>query len=88
MRQSYHYLEKSFRLRVPLEKSLSKIPWVIFFVVGVQFHFLAVIFPEIRDYNIHIIGISIAVISAILILILYTVNRRNGQKMSDLESLR
>ena len=71
-----------------LDNSLNKIPWVIIFVVGVQFHFLAVIFPEIRDYNIHIFGISLAVISAALILILYTVKRRQEEKMSKMESLR
>ncbi len=70
-----------------LEDSLNKIPWVIVFVVGVQFHFLAVIFPEIRDYNIHVFGISLAVISAALILILYTVKSCQQEKMSDLESL-
>ena len=71
-----------------LDDSLNKIPWVIVFVVGVQFHFLAVIFPEIREYNIHVFGISIAVISAALILILYTVKRRQQEKMSKMESLR
>ena len=71
-----------------LDDSLNKIPWVIVFVVGVQFHFLAVIFPEIRDYNIHVFGISLAVISAALILILYTVKRRQEEKISDLESLK
>ena len=71
-----------------LDDSLNRIPWVIVFVVGVQFHFLAVIFPEIRDYNIHVFGISLAVISAALILILYTIKRRQQEKMSDLESLR
>ena len=71
-----------------LDNSLNKIPWVIIFVVGVQFHFLAVIFPEIRDYNIHIFGISLAVISAALILILYVVKRRQEEKMSKMESLR
>lgn len=71
-----------------LDDSLNKIPWVIVFVVGVQFHFLAVIFPEIRDYNIHVFGISLAVISAALILILYTVKRRQQEKISDLESLK
>ena len=69
-----------------LDDSLNKIPWVIFFVIGVQFHFLAVIFPEIRDYNIHVFGISLAVISAALILILYTVKRRQQEKVSNLES--
>ncbi len=73
---------------VTLNDSLNKIPWVLVFVVGVQFHFLAVIFPEIRDYNIHVFGISLAVISATLILILYTIKRRQKEKMSDLESLR
>ena len=71
-----------------LDDSLNKIPWVIVFVVGVQFHFLAVIFPEIREYNIHVFGISLAVISAALILILYTVKRRQQEKMSKMESLR
>lgn len=71
-----------------LDGSLNKIPWVIVFVVGVQFHFLAVIFPEIRDYNIHVLGISLAVISAVLILILYTVKRHQQEKISDLESLK
>ena len=71
-----------------LDDSLNKIPWVIVFVVGVQFHFLAVIFPEIRDYNIHVFGISLAVISASLILILYTIKRRKQEKISNLESLR
>ena len=71
-----------------LDDSINKIPWVIVFVVGVQFHFLAVIFPEIRDYNIHVFGISLAVISASLILILYTIKRRKQEKMSNLESLR
>lgn len=71
-----------------LDDSLNKIPWVIVFVVGVQFHFLAVIFPEIREYNIHVFGISLAVISAALILILYTVKRHRQEKMSKMESLR
>ncbi|MHA7647462.1 hypothetical protein [Nitrosopumilus sp. S4] len=71
-----------------LKTVLDKVPWVIIFVVGVQFHFLAVIFPETRDYSIHLIGISIAVISACLILILYTANKRDEKRMSDLESLR
>ena len=71
-----------------LDDSLNKIPWVIVFVVGVQFHFLAVIFPEIREYNIHVFGISLAVISAALILILYTIKRRQQEKMSKVESLR
>ena len=71
-----------------LDDSLNKIPWVIVFVVGVQFHFLAVIFPEIREYNIHVFGISLAVISAALILILYTVKRHQQEKMSKMESLR
>ena len=73
---------------MPLDDSLNKIPWVIVFVVGVQFHFLAVIFPEVRDYNIHVLGISLAVISAVLILISYTVKGHHQEKMSDLESLK
>ncbi len=71
-----------------LENSLNKIPWVIVFVVGVQFHFLAIIFPEMKDYNIHLFGMSLTVISAALILILYAVKRRQQEKMSDVESLR
>lgn len=73
---------------MPLDDSLNKIPWIIVFVIGVQFHFLAVIFPEVRDYNIHVLGISLAVISAVLILISYTVKRHHQEKMSDLESLK
>lgn len=73
---------------MPLDDSLNKIPWVVIFVVGVQFHFLAVIFPEIREYNIHIFGIGLAVISAALILILYAVNKSQQEKMSKMESLR
>jgi hypothetical protein len=73
---------------VSLENSLNKIPWVIVFVVGVQFHFLAIIFPEMKDYNIHVFGMSLTVISAALILILYAVKRRQQEKMSDVESLR
>jgi len=70
------------------ENVLKKIPLVIIFVVGVQLHFLAIIFPEIRDYNIHIFGISLAIISAAFILVLYFMNGYRGKKMSDLESLR
>ena len=73
---------------VSLDKSLEKIPWVIIFAIGVSFHFLAVIFPEIREYNIHVFGISLAVISASLILLLYAVKRRQEEKISKMESLR
>jgi len=73
---------------VSLENSVNKIPWVIVFVVGVQFHFLAIIFPEMKDYNIHVFGMSLTVISAALILILYSLKRRQQEKMSDVESLR
>lgn len=73
---------------VSFRKILDKVPLVIIFVIGVQFHFLAVIFPETRNFSVHLIGISIAVVSAVLILIVYTANKRNEKRMSDLESLR
>lgn len=71
-----------------LEIILNKIPWVVIFVVGVQFHFLAIIFPEIRNYNIHVIGMNLAVISATIILMLYIANRRRPKKVLGLESHR
>ena len=71
-----------------IKSSVKKIPWVIFFVIGVQFHFLAVIFPEIRNYNIHVIGISLSVVSAAAILITYFVKRRKEENTSKMESAR
>ena len=71
-----------------IKNSVKKIPWVILFVIGVQFHFLAVIFPEIRNYNIHIIGIGLSVVSAAVILITYFVKRRREENASKMESIR
>ena len=51
------------------------------FVVGVQIHFLAVIFPDIREFHLHTLGIGIAVISSAFILSLYYVNRRQKEIM-------
>jgi hypothetical protein len=73
---------------VSIDNSLSKIPWVVIFVIGVQFHFLAVIFPETRDYSIHIIGICLSVSSAAIILLLYFLKRRQQENISKMESLR
>jgi len=73
---------------VALENSLNKIPWVIIFAMGVQFHFIAIIIPEIRDYNIHVFGMGLAVISASIILILYIMSRRRQEKTMNLETRR
>jgi len=55
---------------------IDKVPWVILFVIGVQLHFLALIIPNIRDLGINYIGMSLAVASAIAILILYNIKKR------------
>ena len=66
---------------------LEKFPLVIIFVTGVQLHFIAVIFPETREIYIHTIGISTAVISAVLILILFFIKNRHKEKISNTESI-
>jgi len=73
---------------VSLENILNKIPWTMIFVAGIQFHFLTIIFPETRNYNIHVFGMSVGIISGTIILILYMTNRRRQKKMRDLESLK
>jgi len=69
------------------ENKLNKIPWVFLFVIGVQLHFLAVIFPYIRDFGIHFIGIGIAIVSASAILILYNMKRGHSDKFTKLKNL-
>ena len=63
------------------QDSCNKIPWVLIFVVGVQIHFLAVIFPEIREFHLHTLGIGIALVSSAFILSLYYVKRRQKEIM-------
>ena len=55
---------------------IDKVPWVILFVIGVQLHFLALILPNVRDLGINYVGMSLAVVSAIAILILYNIKKR------------
>jgi len=68
------------------ENILNKIPWVILFVIGVQLHFLAVIFPYTRDFGIHFIGMGLALVSASVILILYNLKKRYPEKFTKLEN--